>query len=72
MTTETDDITRRRIDSGSEPDYYLLQEIKGYRMGTSGKARWDIGFLDWSDNIDPEDKKYIADILEKVVEVLRQ
>lgn len=71
MTT-TDDITRRRIDSGADPDYMLVLEIKGYRLGTSGLARWNIKPVDWSDNIDPEDNKYMADILEKVIEVMRQ
>ena len=69
---KTDDITRKRIDSGAIPDYGLLLDIKGYRLGNTGQARWTIVPIEWTDGIDPEDNEYIADILEKVVEVLRQ
>lgn len=67
-----DEITRRRIDSGSTPDYGLLLDIKGYRIGNSGQTQWDIIPVECTENIDPKDNNYLADILEKVVEVLRQ
>ena len=72
MSEVTDEITRRRIDSGSTPDYGLLLDIKGYRLGNSGQVRWDIVPIEWTDNIDLEDSHYLADILEEVVEVLRK
>jgi len=67
-----DDITRRRIDFGSKPDYGLLLDIKGYRTGNTGNVRWNIVPVEWTDNIDPDHKEYMAEILDRVVEVLRQ
>ena len=71
MTTGTDEITRKRIDTGQVPDYGLVLSINGYRLGDTGKCRWRIEPEAWTSNIDPEDSGYIADILEKVVKVLR-
>lgn len=71
MLVETDEITRRRIDDGTDPDYGLVIDIKGWRTGTSGNARWVIVPVAWTQNIDPEDNEYLAEILEKVIEVLR-
>jgi len=68
----TDEITRKRIDSGSMPDYGIVLDIKGYRTGTSGNVRWSIVPIDWTDSIDPENNEYMAEILERVIEVLRQ
>jgi len=70
MAGQTDEITRRRIDK-SEPDYVLVLEILGYRIGNTNNVRWRISPLEYTSNIDPSDREYLADILEKSVEVLR-
>ena len=66
-----DEITRKRIDSGEPPDYGLVLDIKGYHLGMTGQTRWYIEPVAWTENLDPEDSEYIAQILEKVIEVLR-
>lgn len=70
MASDPDEFTRKRIESESEPDYGLLLDIRGYRYGTEDRVRWRIEPLAWA-NIDPEDSEYLADVLEKVVEVIR-
>ncbi len=61
-----DEITRKRIDSGAV-DHQLNLDIVGVRIGNTGKVRWSIeqhGCIEY-------DEQYVADVLEKVVEVIR-
>lgn len=63
---EMDEITRKRIDSGAV-DHQLTVDIVGVRIGNTGKVRWHIeqsGCIEY-------DEQYVADVLEKVVEVIR-
>ncbi len=69
--TDLDELTRKRLE-GSEPDWYLLLEIKGWSVGDTDMARWLVTTVDWSEHIDPENYMYIAEIMEKVVAVIRQ
>ena len=69
---ELDEFTRRRIDDDSEePDYGLLLDIRGYRVGTQNRVRWQVIPVESSANIDITDGIYIAEVLEKVIEILR-
>lgn len=63
----TDEITRRRLDSG-EPDHYLVLTIHGVRIGDTGMVRWHIE----QDGDQEYDEQYVADVLEKVVQVIRK
>ena len=70
--TDLDEFTRRRVDDdGEAPDYGLLLDIRGYRIGISNVVRWQVIPVESSANIDIEDGVYIAEVLEKVIEVLR-
>ena len=61
-----DAFTRRRLDNG-DYDHYLELNIAGVRIGSTGKVRWHI-----VQNGDIEyDEQYVADVLEKVIEVIR-
>lgn len=72
MVDEVDDFTRRRIDDdGVAPDYGLLLDIRGYRIGTGNRVRWQVIPVESSANIDMDDGEYVAEVLEKVIEVLR-
>jgi len=62
----TDDITRRRIDN-KEYDHYLELTIAGVRIGSTGLVRWRIE----QDGDMEYDEQYLADVLEEVVEVIR-
>lgn len=61
----TDAITRRRFGNG-DFDYEFDFHVVGVRIGNTGKVRWEIT------HYGDDDPEYMADILEKVVEVLRQ
>lgn len=61
----TDVITRRRLGNG-DFDYEFDFHVVGVLIGDTGKTRWRIIYDD------DYDSEYIADVLEKVVEVLRQ
>lgn len=70
--TDLDAFTRHRMDDdGEAPDYGLLLDIRGYRIGTTKIVRWQVIPVESSANIDIDDGGYIADVLEKVIEVLR-
>lgn len=72
MVDEVDELTRKRIDDdGVEPDYGIVLDIRGYRIGREKRVRWQVIPVESSANIDIEDGGYIADVLEKVIEVLR-
>jgi hypothetical protein len=72
MNAELDDFTRRRIDDdGVVPDYGLLLDIRGYRVGDENRVRWQVIPVESSANIDIEDGEYMAEVLEKVIQVLR-
>ncbi len=63
-----DSMTRRRIDNPKvEPDHWIELDIKGYRIGMTGRVRWCIE-QDGDEEYLPE---YLANVLEKVVEALR-
>lgn len=69
---ELDDFTQRRMDDdGEAPDYGLVLDIRGYRIGTTNKVRWQVIPVESSADIDVEDGVHIAEVLEKVIEVLR-
>jgi len=62
-----DEITQRRLNSG-DYDHYLNLDISGVRIGSTGMVRWHI-----EQNGDIEyDEQYVADVLEKVVQVIRE
>ena len=70
--TDLDAFTRHRMDDdGEAPDYGLLLDIRGYRIGITNVVRWQVIPVESSANIDIEDGNYMADVLEKVVDVLR-
>ncbi len=54
-----------------DPTYHLVLDIDGYRLGATGKVRWDIEALAWSENMDPANALELANVLELVVEALR-
>ena len=62
----TDEITRRRIDS-RDYDHWLELTIGGVRIGNTGKVRWRLE----QDGDMEYDEQYLADVLEKVIEVIR-
>ena len=62
----TDEITRKRIDSG-DWDHWLDLEIRGVRIGETGMVRWKLR----QDGDEEYDEQYVADILEKMVRVIR-
>ena len=66
---DSDEITRRRIDN-KDYDHYLNLEIGGVRIGNTGQVRWRI--VQHSDDDIIYDEQYVADVLEKVVQVIRQ
>lgn len=61
-----DEFTRRRLDNG-EYDHYLLLEISGVRIGDTGMVRWRME----QEGDEEYDEQYIADVLEKIIEVIR-
>ena len=61
-----DEITQRRLDK-QDYDHYVELTICGVRIGSTGKVRWKI----MQDGDTEYDEQYIADVLEKVVEVIR-
>lgn len=63
---EADEITTRRLNH-SDWDYALDLTIRGTRIGDTGKARWIIV----QDGDAEYDEQYVADVLEKVVLVIR-
>ena len=70
---ELDEFTRRRMDDdGEAPDYGLLLDIRGYRIGHTNRVRWQIIPVESTANIDIEDGVYLPEVLEKAVEVLRK
>ena len=72
VADETDEFTRRRIDDdGEAPDYGLLLDIRGYRIGNQNRVRWQVIPVASTANVDIEDGEYVAEVLEKVIEVLR-
>lgn len=72
MSDKLDDFTRRRMDDdGEKPDYGLLLDIRGYRVGDTNRVRWQVIPVESTANIDVEDGGYIAEVLEKVIAVLR-
>ena len=62
-----DEITRRRLDK-CDYDHYLELTIGGCRIGSTGMVRWHIE----QDGDVEYDEQYVADVLEKVIEVIRQ
>lgn len=66
MTTETDELTRRRMES-EDWDHWLDMKIRGVRLGDTGKVRWHIE----QDGDMEYDEQYVADVLEKVILVIR-
>ena len=64
---ETDEFTRRRMDAG-QFDHCLNLDIAGVRIGNTGMIRWHI--VQNGDII--YDEQYVADVLEKVVQVIRE
>ena len=69
---ELDEFTRRRMDDDTEePDYGLVLDIRGYRVGRQNRVRWQVIPVATTANIDIEDGVYIAEVLEKVIVVLR-
>jgi hypothetical protein len=63
----TDEFTRRRLDA-KDYDHYVLLEIGGVRIGNTGKVRWHIE----QDGDQEYDEQYLADVLEKVIQVIRK
>ncbi len=69
---ELDEFTRRRMDDDAEePDYGLMLDIRGYRVGLQNRVRWQVIPVATTANIDIEDGVYLAEVLERVVAVLR-
>lgn len=69
---DLDEMTRRRIDDDSvTPDYGLLLDIRGYLIGDTAMVRWQVIPVESSANINVEDGDHLADILEKVIQILR-
>ena len=64
---ETDPITRKRLDNG-DYDYHVDLCIKGVRIGATDKTRWHIEAETYDVHYDSE---YVAELLEKVIEVMR-
>lgn len=62
-----DEFTQRRLDK-KDYDHYVELTLCGVRIGDTGKVRWKI----IQDGDTEYDEMYIADVLEKVVEVIRQ
>jgi len=65
--SEVDSVTRKRIDKG-DFDHHLCIFVDGTRIGKTDKVRWLITTCDEAQEYEPE---YIAEILEKVIEVIR-
>lgn len=63
---KTDEVTRRRMDK-DEWDHWLDLEIRGVRIGDTGKFRWRL----IQDGDHEYDEQYVADVLEKVIQVIR-
>ncbi len=62
----TDDITRRRLDF-KQFDHFLELTIGGVLIGSTGMIRWHLE----QDGDQEYDEQYVADVLEKVIEVIR-
>ena len=66
-----DDLTRLRMDR-QQWDYSLDIEIRGICIGTTDKVRWQITqALDENGEYEEHNEMYLADVLEKVVQVIR-
>ena len=69
---ELDEFTRKRMDDDAEePDYGLVLDIRGYRVGRQNRVRWQVIPVATTANVDIEDGEYMAEVLERVVAVLR-
>lgn len=62
-----DEITQKRMDA-EEWDYWIDLNIRGARLGNSGKVRWHIT----QDGDEVYSEQYVADVLEKVIKVIRE
>ena len=62
--SETDAFTKRRLDNG-DFDYDIDLNIVGVCIGDTGKVRWRVIH---DDDLDPE---YLAEVLERVIVVMR-
>ncbi len=62
-----DEITHRRMESG-DYDHWLNLDIRGVRIGNTGQVRWHIE----RDGDMVYDEQYVADVLEKVIMVIRK
>jgi outer membrane protein assembly factor BamB len=51
----------------NEYDHYLDLSIRGVRIGNTGKVKWHIE----QDGDIEYDEQYVADVLEKVIQVIR-
>lgn len=65
--TNTDSITRKRLDNG-ETDHHICLFFNGVRIGNTGKVRWQITTCESAEDYEPE---YIDELLEKIIEVIR-
>ena len=63
-----DEITRRRMDKG-EWDHWLDLKIRGVCIGDTGRVRWRL--TPDGDDDHEYDEQYVADVLEKVIQVIR-
>ena len=62
----TDEVTRLRMEM-NEWDHWLDLKIRGVRIGDTGKVRWRLE----QDGDHEYGEQYVADVLEKVIQVIR-